>query len=433
MPCLLASALCAAAEFAPEELTVGDAVARALRDNPSVAAGEAQVRASQAAARARARAGLPRLSVGLQATVTNDPLAAFGMRLQERDVEAADFDPARLNSSDLLGSLGASAVVELPLFTGGRLSAASDAGQARAAAQAAQQVFRRRLLAVSVVSAYFRSQLTERQRRFSQQVLEDAKETERLVEARVRQELLPSSELARATAHRAQAEADLVAAEQRQADARDELVLLAGEGARTASLVSPVGTPSAPGPEPSAVERADVLAAREQERAAQAEADAARAAWWPQLGVKVQGGTLWGGGSALGAFATAGLGAQWDVYAPTRGAEIESAQSASTAASLSRRWLEAQARTEVERARRAVSSAQARIRAAEEALAAAQAARDLRRARHREGLLPLTELLDAEGAVTVAHSGLLEAQLAARLGWAKLELALGQPIDGVGP
>lgn len=428
---LLLAAVSAGGEAsAAEELTVAEAVAQALRENPSLAAGAAQVEARRSEARARARAWLPRLSIGGQATATNDPLAAFGMRLQERDVEAEDFDPDRLNSADVIGSLGAFGQIEMPLFSGGRLRAGSAAGRAAAAAEEAQQAHRRRQLAVQVVGAYFRVQLTERQRGYSQQLRDDARETEQFIAARVREDLLPRSELARASAFRAQAEADLVAATQRGSDARDELVLLVGERGRDALLTSPVEL--APSPERSALERADVQAARAQEQAAASQADGAGAAWWPQVGVQVRGGTLWGGGSALGAFATANLAAQWDLYAPTRGAEIEAARSAAAAAAHSRRWIEAQARTELERARRAVTAARARVQAAREALVAARTARDLRRARHREGLLPLTDLLDAEGAVAAAESGLLEAQFAERLGWAQLELALGQPIEGVG-
>ncbi len=422
------AALPAGEDSGPKELTVADAVAQALRENPSLASGAAQVDARRAEARARARARLPKLSVIGQATVTNDPLAAFGMRLQERNVKGADFDPARLNSKDLLGSLGVLGQLDVSLFTGGRLTAMREAGQSAAAAEEAQQAFRRRQLAVSVVGAYFRVQLTERQRGYSRQILEDARETERLVEARVRETLLPKSELARAQAFRALADAEVVAAEQRQADARDELVLLVGDAARAAVLNSPVEVASQEG---TTRERPDVRAAHEQERAARSQVEAARAAWWPQLGAQVRGGALWGGGSALGGFATAGLAVQWDVWAPTRSADIEAAASAATAAEQSRRWVEAQAHTDAQKARRAVSSAQARVKAAREALDSAQTARDLRRARHREGLLPLTDLLDAEGAMVAAQAGLLDAQFTERVGRAQLELALGQPIEGV--
>jgi outer membrane protein TolC len=85
----------------------------------------------------------------------------------------------------------------------------------------------------------------------------------------------------------------------------------------------------------------------------------------------------------------------------------------------------------VEEARRAILTAQAKIAFARTAVEASESVRAIRTARHREGLLPLLEVLDAESGLAGARTLLLASQLERRLGQAQLALALGQPIENV--
>jgi outer membrane protein TolC len=78
-----------------------------------------------------------------------------------------------------------------------------------------------------------------------------------------------------------------------------------------------------------------------------------------------------------------------------------------------------------------VETAQAKIAFAKIALQASESVRAMRTARHREGLLPLVEVLDAESGLSCARTLLLNSQLEWRLCRAQLALALGQPIEGV--
>jgi outer membrane protein TolC len=55
----------------------------------------------------------------------------------------------------------------------------------------------------------------------------------------------------------------------------------------------------------------------------------------------------------------------------------------------------------------------------------------MRTARHREGLLPLVDVLDAESALSGARTLLLSSEFDWRLRRAQLALALGQPIEDV--
>jgi outer membrane protein TolC len=80
-----------------------------------------------------------------------------------------------------------------------------------------------------------------------------------------------------------------------------------------------------------------------------------------------------------------------------------------------------------------LTSATAALEAARTAVAASEQARDLRQARHRQGLIPLTELLDAETGLTSARALLLRSALQTRIARAELEHASGQAVEGIRP
>ena len=71
------------------------------------------------------------------------------------------------------------------------------------------------------------------------------------------------------------------------------------------------------------------------------------------------------------------------------------------------------------------------MRSAREAVTASESARALRDARYRQGLLPLSDVLDAQAALAGARALLLRSQWENRIARAQLELALGLPVEGV--
>jgi outer membrane protein TolC len=111
----------------------------------------------------------------------------------------------------------------------------------------------------------------------------------------------------------------------------------------------------------------------------------------------------------------------------------EAARLRASATEASARWQEQQARREVEEARRAVEAADARVRSAAEAVTASESARTLRDSRYRQGLLPLTDVLDADSALAVARALLVRSRFEARLARAALQLATGALLEGVKP
>lgn len=418
-----------------EGLDLASAIRAAWRENPGLAAGASQVEAARADA-AAARAGhWPVLGLQARGVRTDEPVGAFGLKLDEARIEAADFSPDRLNHPAAVGMVGFGASVTVPIYAGGRISAGSRAASAQADAEAQSQERRRQEVALAVVNAYFGAQVAEQGLRYAEDVRSHARETESFVASRSAQGLALDADVARATAFRAQAEAELASARQRLASARSALALLAGDAARDAALTTPVAVarPAAPAADAALpLDRPDLRAARLRADAAEAGIAAARGSLLPEIFGQASVETARSALDQGGRWSTLALVARWQLSL----GEVEglrAAQARAAAAGSARRWQELQADREVAEARRAVETADSRVASAEEAVAASESARALRLARHRQGLLPLTEVLDAEAGLAGARTLLQKSRLDARVARAESQLALGQPIEGVTP
>jgi outer membrane protein TolC len=425
-----------AAAAAP--VRIDDAIRAAWTGNAALLASAAQVEAARAEA-ARGRAGhLPTVSLSARGVRTDEPMMAFGLKLDQSRIEPADFDPARLNHPEPVGGWGAGATLNVPLFTGGRTAAGASAARAAADADAAGHARRRAEVAAAVVEAYFGAQVAEQGIRHAEDLLAQARETERFVRERNAQGQALDADLARAAAFRAQAEAELASALQRRASARSGLALLAGEAVAAGELSTPVDDlPPAPaGAEdaPPPADRPDLVAARRQRDAAEAGVRAARGSLLPSLFAQASAETMREGDdlSSGGSWTAAGLLLRWDLSLADAQA-TRAARARARAAAEALAWREREAGREVGEARRAIDTADARVRSAAEAVAASEAARRMRAARHREGLLPLTDVLDAQAGLAGARALLLASRLEARVARARLALALNQPIEGITP
>lgn len=431
---LLALALApAAAAAAP--LTIEDAIRAAWTQGLALRASASQVEAARAEADRARDARLPTLSLSARGVRTDEPMMTFGLKLDQARIAAADFEPARLNHPAALGAFGGGATLSAPVFMGGRLLAGQRAAGASADAEAADHVRRRMEVAAAVVEAYFGSQAAEEGLRYAEDLLAHAAETERFVRERNAKGLALDADLARASAFRAQAEAERAAAVQRRASARSALALLVGDEAADAELTTPIGAlpplPAREGASPAA--RPDLAAARLRRDAAESGVSAARGALLPSVFLQASAEALRTSDLGHGTgWTTVGAMLRWDLSLGDADA-TRAARARARAAGEALAWRERQASREVSEAWVAVETSAAQVRSAEEAVSASESARTLRAARHRQGLLPLTDVLDAEAGLAGARALLLGSRVEARLVRARLALALHQPIEGLLP
>ena len=417
---------------AAEPLSLETAIRRAWTDQAGLRAGQALVEGRQAEAEGLRDLRLPTLTLSASGIRTDEPMQAFGIKLNQARITATDFNPLALNHPDAIGAYGGSVVLQQPLYTGGRISAARRAGDYLAQAEQASQERRRQETAQAVVEAYFGVQVGEQALVWVEDTRAWVQALEDFVGARVQQGLLLESELQRLKAVHAQVDAQRAEVLRQLRSARSGLGLLTGTG----PVEEPLGTSLESAlslPEPGTANRGDLVAADLQARAAHEGATAAQGNNRPEVGLEVGAGTLHHSWSDKGNWSYAALGVKWKVFSAPDQAKAKAARAQERAATDMRLFKQQQAAHEVRIAQEAVKAAGSRGLAARAALTAAEESRRLRELRHREGLLPLTEVLDAEAAVQGARTLILQSLFDLRTSRAGLDLASGHPIEGVKP
>jgi outer membrane protein TolC len=416
-----------------EDLNLEEAIRQAWTANPGLSAASLQARSSEAQASSAEAGRLPSIALSARGVGTDEPMMAFGLRLDQQRITPADLSPDRLNAPPFTGGVGLGATLTQPIYAGGRIQAGIRAARAQADVDGRTLERRRDELALAVTEAYFGSIAAAQGLAYADDVLAHARETERFVRDRNAKGLVLDADVARAAAFRAQAEADRATAQQRFASARSELALLCGEPARSAALVTPIeGAPA--GPESGAVlgDRADLRAARSRADAARELVDVERSSLLPQVFAQASVETMRSAVDQGATWFTGVIVARWQLAVGDVRA-TEAARLRASAAAAAARWQEQQAGREVEEARRAVEAADARVRSAIEAVAASESARTLRDSRYREGLLPLTDVLDADAGLAGARALLVRSRFEARFARAALQLATGALLEGVKP
>jgi TolC family type I secretion outer membrane protein len=109
-----------AQETPTRPLTLSEAIQQALAHNPRIETAASRVDASQARV-SQAKSGFyPQLNLQEAFNRTTNPMWAFGTKLNQEVITAADFDPARLNSPDPINNFATMISVEWPLFDAGQ-------------------------------------------------------------------------------------------------------------------------------------------------------------------------------------------------------------------------------------------------------------------------------------------------------------------------
>lgn len=426
----LALSLLALTLSAAEPLPLQEAIRRSWTQQAGLKAGAAMVEARQAEAQSYQSLNLPTVTLQAYGTRTDEPMMAFGIKLNQARIGMMDFDPRSLNKPDAIGAFGGGLNLQQPLYTGGRITAAREAGRLLAGSEQATQERRKQEVALAIVQAYFGAQVAEQAQKWAAETLEWAAEMERFVGARVDQGLWLPSELARVKAFRASAESQQAEVQRMRQTARSGLGLLLGSGPIDATLSTPVESPVASAPA-GAAGRPDLQAAALMAQAAGEGRKAASGSLLPEVGLELGAGTLRHSLSEGGNWTSATIGLKWKLFNQPERRKAQVAAAQERAAQEMLLFKRQQAEHEVREAQEGVVAAEARLAAARKALAAAQDSKQLREARHREGLLPLIEVLDAQAALEGARTLILQSLYDLRVNRARLDLAKGQPIEGV--
>jgi outer membrane protein len=426
-----------AAESGVLRLTVDDAVARAIAASPRLARLFALEAAAEALTRGARGERWPEVGLGAGYTRRSE--------VPELAIFVPTSDPAQplqrvVVFPNIEDNWRLRAGLSLPLYTGGRTSgqmAAAEHGRTAASedlrAGRADLVLETRTAYWSLVTAREAHRVLQDAIRAFDGHLADARNRERFGMAARNEVLAVEVERDRAELDRLQAEA---AADVAEANLRRLLDL---PPATRVEALDPLEAAAAPAPEVETLvaeaeaSRAERKALAARVAAANAVAGAERGARLPQIALN--GGYTYANPNRDVVPPTAewkdtwdvGIGITWSLFdGGKRSAAEARARALATAAREQLRELDRAIRLEVTQRALELRTSKARLAVAERAVASAAESRRVAADRYREGIIPSSELLDAEIARERAALARAEALVALRLATASLDRAVGR-------
>ncbi|MBI2795378.1 MAG: TolC family protein [Gemmatimonadetes bacterium] len=421
----------------PARAATPHSLSDALRRADSAAFGsrvaEAQRRTLDAQALAPLRGILPTLRVEAALVRTTDPVAVFGTTMRQRNLAAADFNPATLNRPGVAANVAGGVVADIPL-----LNADAWAGRtaARTAARAARDAgdWARLAIRADVVRAWFGVLLADERAATLAAGLAAARAHVAQAATLQRNGVVTSSDAMLAGVRAADVEAQLLEATAAARTARQSLGVLLG--ASDGELVTPAGALPDPPTLRAAAAGDSLLAAapRRDESAAHLAAEAAgedgrraRAENLPRLNSFARydwndRATPFAGEPSW----TVGVVASWTIV--SGGSTLSATRAAAgreAAARAAADGVTARARLERDDAERALRVALERLSLAERSAVQGADAHRIVERRYEGGLAAVTELLDAQATQTATALGVAKARFDVVAALAARRLALG--------
>jgi len=421
--------------------TAAEAIVYALGHNRELRAPDAHLDGADATVEVARSARLPRVDVAGVYQRTDNPVLVFSNLLGQADFGEENFALDALNTPDPLDNWKTRLTVTQPLWTAGRIGHGVAAAERLGDAAASRREATRQRVIHGVIEAYTAAFLAERELAVTREALKTAEAHVRLVRDLHRGGLVVESDVLQAEVRESEVRELVIRAESGVEIARDTLALALGRDPS-----EPVTLPDEPDLEAGEVGRyegspevaelvADALEGRPDLAAARLETAAAgervaleRAQKLPELGLE----------GAWEANARDFFGADGDNWAVTvalrvpvfdgfrRRAEVRRAEADRRRAE-ERTALHADGiALEVRRAVSELAAARQRLEQGKRGVSLAERSVEIVEDRYREGLTTLTELLDAETALTRARLRRLAARRDLFLARASLDLATGR-------
>ncbi len=414
-------------------LTLRQAVRMALEQNRDLRI--AETRREQARANAEAATGrlMPRVDATWNASRTDSPLNAFGTKLLQQRITAADFAIANLNNPAAINNYRTGVAVSLPVWQGGALWAGKRAGEAGADAADWQYASARQQTVLRVIEAFARLKAARAERRAAEQAVAAARDHLEDTRALKKRGLAIASDVMDARSHWLEARVNLQAAQHAEDAARDEMRRLLG---------LPAGSPVRAGGESrlSLPERGleawlklaeegqpAIKAARKALEAAKAKADAARAPFLPS--VALMASEEWNNNTPAPKHPNATIAADVRLNLFAGGsdkARLRAARAEVEARKLALQDLMQRIRNQVRAAWRGLEEARMRLEASRQVLAQSEESLRIRKLRAEQGLEKTSDVLDAQTRLDAARARAIHARYALTIAKARLLAAAGQ-------
>ncbi|MFB3923303.1 MAG: TolC family protein [Terriglobia bacterium] len=419
----------------PQPLTLPEAVAIALKNNPTVQAADAYAEAVQQGITVAASARYPRVDFSEGFARGNNPVYVFGSLLTQGQFTARNFDLGLLNTPPPLDNFRTQFSASMPLWDGGQISGrVRDARlEAQSAAKSGERT--RQEVIFAVIQAYLNGLLSAENVRVAHAAVAQTQADLERAQAREGQGLGVPSDLLSAKVQLAQAQEDLLRARSAQAIAQAALNVAIGieEGAAT-ELAGQLGETTFEAGTLDERQRRALTGRPDfqqfeigKERAANG-VRMARAEFLP----KVDLFSAWEEDNQT--FLTRG-GNNWAVAATltfnlfdggANRARLKESRARERQADSARAQMASAVRLQVREAFLNLNTARDRLEVSREAATQAEESLRIIQNRYEAGLSTITDLLRAEAARTSAQKNFFNSLYDYRLSYAALELATGE-------
>lgn len=416
-------------------LSLNEAIQEAIRQNPQTAASLAVIEQAEQQVQ-QARSGYhPQVYLSETLSNTNNPMWAFGTKLNQERITQEDFVPDRLNHPSSITNSATVVGLEWPLYTGGQVGLRVDQAniQVQGATRQADRV--RQQLIARTVSAYSQVVLAQANLQVVEDALRTAKAYREMIETRYRSGLVVKSDALRAQVRVAELEQERIQAESQIQVAQAMLNSILGRSVDDRFDVSDILQPPKPMPsgsiesweEKAIQQRPDLAAIRLKQQMAEKEVARSRAEHLPQIAMignyEINSEKFDDAGTnyTVGAMMKINLYSGQRITAKTREAEAVVRQ-----INALKRDMESAVQLETRQAYLRLTSSYNRIAVAEKAVAQAEEGLKIAQDRYENGLYPLVSLLDAELALKQARTAHLQALHEYLNAGAELALASGE-------
>jgi outer membrane protein TolC len=386
---------------AQEIVSIGkeEVLARVQENNSRLKISQQEFLAARAQYRQTNAVFLPNISASHTGMTTNNPLMAFGSKLNQEIVTQSDFDPARLNDPDRIDNFATKVEVQQPLFN---LDGIYQRGAAKSKMQATelQSVRTGDHMILETNKAYMQLQLAHKAVAVLEQALETAQANLRLAENNFKQGYLQQSDVLAVEVRVTEVDNQLQYARSNVKNASDYLMFLMGDSLDVVLVpkdslsvqMNAVTTPALPG------DRADIRAMELATEARQKMYKADKMSFLPRLNAfgsyELYDDEIFQG-DATGYLA--GVALTWDLFdGSKRFGKTQESKAEFEKSQLELEQHVKQSQLELNRATRALKDAENKLNLTRLAMEQSKEALRIRNNRYEQGLEKTTDLLGAE-------------------------------------
>lgn len=402
----------AAAVGGAQELTLDAAVDAALLNNPEVTA----ARERAAAAERRLQGGkshrMPKIGLSESFVYSNNPAEVFALTLNQGRFDIQEFFLSDPNKPDPLSTFITKVDLELPIYTGGKLSARVGQAQEMATAEDFALAHAREKVVFETTTAYVNLAKAREHRALLEKARSTTAEHVRLAERYAEEGIILEADVLQAKVYLSEMDELLTQATNGAQLAQAALNFQMGEDQALPRELAPL-PPAAPivgelddWTKAAIAERRDLEAARRKLEAGRLEEKATRPGYFPEIAVlgnyALYDDTIFGANGHSGSIMAVAKIDLWGGGSNTAARAAARHDIAGFEADIRR--FEEGVRLEVQQAWQGLATARIRHATATSSLAAATEAVRVRQSRFKQGLDKMIDLLEAE-------TGLREAEV----------------------